>query len=322
MKALLCKKFGPPESLVVEEIEDPVAGPGEVVIDVHCAGVNFPDTLIIAGKYQFQPPFPFAPGGEAAGTIAEVGEGVTEYKVGDRVMALCGNGAFAEKLKVEASRLMSLPQSMSYAEGAGFPMIYGTSWHALKQRAHLQAGETLLVLGAAGGVGYSAVELGKAVGARVIACASSAEKLELAKKAGADEVINYDEVPAFKDRVKELTNGQGADVIYDPVGGKFFDQCMRCVNWNGRVLVIGFTAGIPQVAMNLPLLKGCQIVGVFWGAFTAREPEANAENFRELFEMHRQGKDHTSGNESFPSRRGWHSHSLARLNARLKASSS
>ena len=289
MKALLCKEFGPPESLVLEEMDDPVAGEGQVVIDVEAAGVNFPDTLIIEGKYQFRPPFPFAPGGEAAGTVSAVGPGVQSVQVGDRVIAMCGNGAFAEKIAVPASGLLPIPDGMSAEKAAAFSMVYGTSWYALKQRAELRAGETLLVLGAGGGVGVSAVELGKVVGARVIAAASSDEKLAVAKQAGADELINYSD-GELKDKVKALTDGQGADVIYDPVGGELFNQCMRCINWKGRVLVIGFTAGIPQLPTNLVLLKGCQVVGVFWGAFAGREPEENANNLEELLQMYSDGK--------------------------------
>lgn len=303
MKALLCEAFGPPESLTFRDVDDPVPGPGEAVIDVHSAGVNFPDTLIIEGKYQFRPDFPFSPGSEVAGVVSALGEGVDSCKVGDRVISMTGHGAFAEKVKVDAGRIMPMPDTMDYDTAAGFPMIYGTSWYALKQRAQLQAGETLLVLGAAGGVGYAAVELGKAVGARVIAAASTAEKLEVARRAGADEVINYSE-ESMKERVKELTGGQGADVIYDPVGGELGEECLRCIGWEGRLLVIGFTAGIPRPPTNLVLLKGCQVVGVFWGSWTARDPAGSAENFRELFEMHAQGKLKPLVSKKFPLEQG------------------
>ena len=289
MKALLCKEFGPPESLVLEEVPDPVPAEGQAVVDIEAAAVNFPDALMIEGKYQFQPPFPFSPGSEAAGTVSAVGPGVSNVKAGDRVIAMTGHGAFAEKVLANAATLMPIPDSMSTEQAAAFSMIYGTSWHALKQRGRLQAGETLLVLGAAGGVGLAAVELGKAVGARVIAAASSDEKLQVAKEAGADDLVNYGD-GQLKDKVKALTDGRGADVIYDPVGGDLFDQCMRCINWKGRVLVIGFTAGIPKLPTNLTLLKGCEVVGVFWGAFTGREPEESATNFAELFAMFEQGK--------------------------------
>ncbi|WP_373184409.1 NADPH:quinone oxidoreductase family protein [Halopseudomonas sp.] len=290
MKAVLCKEFGPASSLVLEETADPVAKPNEVVLDIHAAGVNFPDTLIIEGKYQIKPPFPFSPGGEAAGVIASVGDKVSHLKPGDRVMGLTGYGSFAEQIAVDASRILPIPKNMDFVTAAGFSMTYGTSMHALKQRADLKAGETLLVLGASGGVGLAAVEIGKAMGARVIAAASSAEKLEVARAAGADELINYSEV-SLKDAVKELTKGQGADVIYDPVGGDLFDQAVRSINWKGRLLVVGFASGrIPEFPVNLALLKGSSIVGVFWGSFAAREPQTNRENFEELFAWFTEGK--------------------------------
>ncbi|MEH6671802.1 NADPH:quinone oxidoreductase family protein [Halopseudomonas sp.] len=290
MKAVLCKEFGPASSLVLEETTDPVAKANEVVLDIHAAGVNFPDTLIIEGKYQIKPPFPFSPGGEAAGVIASVGDKVSHLKPGDRVMGLTGYGSFAEKIAVDASRILPIPKNMDFVTAAGFSMTYGTSMHALKQRADLKPGETLLVLGASGGVGLAAVEIGKAMGARVIAAASSAEKLEVARAAGADELINYTEV-SLKDAVKELTKGQGADVIYDPVGGDLFDQAVRSINWKGRLLVVGFASGrIPEFPVNLALLKGSSIVGVFWGAFAAREPQTNRENFEELFAWFSEGK--------------------------------
>ncbi|HIL22888.1 MAG TPA: NADPH:quinone oxidoreductase family protein [Alcanivorax sp.] len=290
MKAVLCKSFGPPSNLVLEETADPVAKPNEVIIDIHAAGVNFPDTLIIEGKYQLKPPFPFSPGGEAAGVIASVGEKVKHLKPGDRVMGLTGFGSFAEQVGIDAMRVLPMPKDMDFVTAAGFSMTYGTSMHALKQRANIQPGETLLVLGASGGVGLAAVEIGKAMGARVIAAASSAEKLEVAKAAGADELINYSEV-SLKDAVKELTKGQGADVIYDPVGGDLFDQAVRSINWKGRLLVVGFASGrIPEFPANLALLKGSSIVGVFWGSFAAREPQANLENFQQLFAWFSEGK--------------------------------
>ena len=290
MKAVLCKSFGPPSNLVLEETTDPVAKANEVVVNIHAAGVNFPDTLIIEGKYQLKPPFPFSPGGEAAGVIASVGEKVKHLQPGDRVMGLTGFGSFAEQIAIDAMRVLPMPKDMDFVTAAGFSMTYGTSMHALKQRANLQPGETLLVLGASGGVGLAAVEIGKAMGARVIAAASSAEKLEVAKAAGADELINYSEV-SLKDAVKELTKGQGADVIYDPVGGDLFDQAVRSINWKGRLLVVGFASGrIPEFPVNLALLKGSSIVGVFWGSFAAREPQANLENFQQLFAWFSEGK--------------------------------
>ena len=290
MKAYVCREFGPVESHNVEEIEDPRAEAGQVVIDVKAAGVSFPDVLIVKGKYQFQPPFPFSPGGEVAGVISEVGEGVVDWKVGDRVIAMTGNGGIAEKVVAFEMTLMPLPETMDFKDGAAFPLNYGTTYHALKQRGQLQAGETLLVTGAGGGVGTTAIEIGKAMGAKVIAAASTDEKLEIAKNLGADEVINYSD-GELKEKVKALTDGLGADVIYDPIGGDIFLQCMRCVNWKGRVLVIGFASGpIPEVPTNLALLKGCSIVGVFWGRFTGAEPEENSQNFNELFALHAEGK--------------------------------
>ena len=290
MKAYVCREFGPVESHKVEEIEDPRAEAGQVVVDVKAAGVSFPDVLIVQGKYQFQPPFPFSPGGEIAGVISEVGEGVVDWKLGDRVIAMTGNGGIAEKVVAFEMTLMPLPETMDFRDGAAFPLNYGTTYHALKQRGQLQAGETLLVTGAGGGVGTTAIEIGKAMGARVIAAASTDEKLEIAKNLGADEVINYSD-GELKEKVKALTDGLGADVIYDPIGGDIFLQCMRCVNWKGRVLVIGFASGpIPEVPTNLALLKGCSIVGVFWGRFTGAEPEENSKNFDELFALHAEGK--------------------------------
>ena len=290
MKAYVCREFGPVESHKVEEIEDPRAEAGQVVVDVKAAGVSFPDVLIVQGKYQFQPPFPFSPGGEIAGVISEVGEGVVDWKVGDRVIAMTGNGGMAEKVVAFEMTLMPLPETMDFKDGAAFPLNYGTTYHALKQRGQLQPGETLLVTGAGGGVGTTAIEIGKAMGAKVIAAASTEEKLEIAKNLGADETINYSD-GELKEKVKALTDGLGADVIYDPIGGDIFLQCMRCVNWKGRVLVIGFASGpIPEVPTNLALLKGCSIVGVFWGRFTGAEPEENSKNFDELFALHAEGK--------------------------------
>ena len=290
MKAYVCREFGPVESHKVEEIEDPRAEAGQVVVDVKAAGVSFPDVLIVQGKYQFQPPFPFSPGGEIAGVISEVGEGVVDWKVGDRVIAMTGNGGIAEKVVAFEMTLMPLPETMDFKDGAAFPLNYGTTYHALKQRGQLQPGETLLVTGAGGGVGTTAIEIGKAMGAKVIAAASTEEKLEIAKNLGADETINYSD-GELKEKVKALTDGLGADVIYDPIGGDIFLQCMRCVNWKGRVLVIGFASGpIPEVPTNLALLKGCSIVGVFWGRFTGAEPEENSKNFDELFALHAEGK--------------------------------
>ncbi|NQD92357.1 NADPH:quinone oxidoreductase family protein [Pseudomonas sp. CrR25] len=300
MKAVLCKAFGPAETLVLEEVASPVAKANEILLDVHAAGVNFPDTLIIEGKYQFKPPFPFSPGGEAAGVVRAVGDKVGHLKVGDRVMALTGWGSFAEQVAVPGYNAMPIPASMDFTSAAAFGMTYGTSMHALKQRANLQAGETLLVLGASGGVGLAAVEIGKAMGARVIAAASSAEKLDVAKAAGADELIDYS-VSNLKDEVKRLTGGQGADVIYDPVGGDLFDAAIRSIAWNGRLLVVGFASGrIPELPVNLALLKGAAVVGVFWGAFAQRQPQDNAANFQQLFAWHAAGKLKPLVSQTFP----------------------
>ncbi|MCU1717981.1 NADPH:quinone oxidoreductase family protein [Pseudomonas sp. 5P_3.1_Bac2] len=291
MKAVLCKAFGPADSLVLEETAAPVAKANEVLLDVHAAGVNFPDSLIIEGKYQFKPNLPFSPGGEAAGVISAVGEKVSHLKVGQRVMALTGWGSFAEQVAVPAYNVLPMPESMDFTTAAAFGMTYGTSMHALKQRAHLQPGETLLVLGASGGVGLAAVEIGKALGATVIAAASSAEKLEVARKAGADHLLNYSE-ENLKDALKTLTNGQGVDVVYDPVGGELLEPAFRNMAWNGRYLVVGFAAGggIPALPANLPLLKGAALVGVFWGSFAQRQPQDNAANFQQLFAWHAEGK--------------------------------
>jgi NADPH2:quinone reductase len=290
MKAVVCKEHGPPEKLVVEDVEAPPIGAGKVRVAVHAAGVNFPDTLIIENKYQFKPPLPFTPGGEVAGEIVELGEGVEHVNLGDRVIAMVGWGGFAEEVVVDQNSLMPVPKGMDFVTAAGFTMTYGTSHYALKQRAALRPGESLLVLGAAGGVGLAAVELGTLAGARVIAAASSDEKLALCREYGASETINYSH-ESIKERTKELTGGQGADVIYDAVGGDAFDQAIRCINWKGRLLVIGFASGrIPELPVNLVLLKGCQVVGVFWGAFTAREPDENAANLAELGNWYREGK--------------------------------
>ncbi|MEE4944886.1 NADPH:quinone oxidoreductase family protein [Pseudomonas alliivorans] len=290
MKALLCKAFGPASTLVLEDIPAPDIKKNEILLDVRAAGVNFPDTLIIEGKYQFKPPFPFSPGGEAAGVISAVGEKVTHLKPGDRVMALTGWGSFAEQVAVPNYNVLPIPERMDFTIAAAFSMTYGTSMHALKQRANLQPGETLLVLGASGGVGLAAVEIGKALGAHVIAAASSAEKLDIAKNAGADELINYTD-KNLKDEIKRLTNGNGVDVIYDPVGGDLFDQAIRAIAWNGRLLVVGFASGrIPELPVNLALLKGASVVGVFWGSFAQRQPQDNAANFKQLFAWFEEGK--------------------------------
>lgn len=300
MKAVLCKTLGPASDLVLEEVASPAPKRNEIVLDVHAAGVNFPDTLIIEGKYQFQPPLPFSPGGEAAGVVAAIGEKAGDFKVGDRVMALTGWGAFAEQVAVPFYNVLPIPTTMDFTTAAAFGMAYGTSMHALAQRGQLKAGETLLVLGASGGVGLAAVEIGKAMGARVIAAASSAEKLAIAKAAGADELIDYRQA-SLRDEIKRLTSGQGVDVVYDPVGGELFEQAVRGLAWNGRLLVVGFASGsIPQLPVNLTLLKGAAMVGVFWGAFAQRQPEDNAANFRQLFAWHAEGKLKPLVSQSYP----------------------
>lgn len=290
MKAVLCKAYGPPESLVIEEVEPPRAGQGQAVIAVKACGVNFPDTLIIQGKYQFKPAMPFSPGGEVAGIVKEVGEGVERVNVGDRVIAFTGWGGFAEEVVADAARLIPIPDGMDFTTAAAFVMVYGTSIYALQDRAQLKPGETLLVLGAAGGVGLATVELGKVMGARVIAAASSPEKLEICRQHGADEVINY-AGEDLRERVKQLTGGKGVDVICDPVGGSYSEAALRGMAWGGRHLVIGFTAGdIPRIPLNLTLLKGCSIVGVFWGSFVEREPQRNQEHLRELMTWFAEGR--------------------------------
>ncbi|MAA67083.1 MAG: NADPH:quinone oxidoreductase [Alteromonadaceae bacterium] len=290
MRAILCKEYGPADTLVIEDIASPVAKGSGVKIRVKAAGLNFPDTLIIEGKYQIKPSMPFSPGGEMAGEVLEVGEKVTRFKKGDRVMGLTGFGAFSEEIVAAEANLLPIPDGMSDEEAAAFTMVYGTSYHALKQRANIQPGETLLVLGASGGVGLATVELGKAMGAHVIAAASTAEKLEVAKQAGADELINYTEEP-LKDTIKKLTKNNGVDVVYDPVGGDFTEQALRAMAWNGRHLIIGFAAGeIPKIPANLTLLKGCSVVGVFWGTFTRQEPEVSNQNMMDLLKLYSEGK--------------------------------
>lgn len=300
MRAVLCKELGPPESLVVEDVPTPEMNAGQVLVKVGACGVNFPDTLIIQGKYQHKPDLPFSPGGEIAGEVVDLAPDVKNVKKGDRVIALCGHGGFAEEIAVDANRLVPIPDEMDYVTASAFLLTYGTSYHALKQRANLQPGETLLVLGAAGGVGLAAVELGKAMGAKVIAAASTEEKLALAKDHGADETINYSKED-LKDRAKELTGGKGVDVVYDPVGADLFEPAVRATGWNGRILVIGFAGGyIPKLPVNLTLLKGSSVVGVFWGEFTRREPAVSAQNNKELLEMFLNGKVKPQITQTFP----------------------
>ncbi|GGH30083.1 oxidoreductase [Alsobacter metallidurans] len=283
MRAVLCRAFGPPESLVVEELPDPKPGPGQVVVDVACAALNFFDTLIIQNRYQVKPELPFSPGAEFAGRISALGEGVTGLTVGHRVAGYVGYGACRTKVVAPAGRLIPVPDGLSDEAAAGLLVTYGTSLHALQDRAKLQPGETLAVLGASGGVGLAAVELGAIMGARVIACASSPEKLALARQHGATETLDYSRED-LKEGLKRLTGGKGVDVVYDPVGGDLSEAALRAIAWRGRFLVVGFAAGdIPRIPLNLMLLKGCDVQGVFWGSFADKEPVQNAVNIRSIF---------------------------------------
>ncbi|KRA65966.1 NADPH:quinone oxidoreductase [Caulobacter sp. Root655] len=307
MKAVLSKAVGGPETLVLEELPDPVAGPGQVVLAVKACGVNYPDVLIIEDKYQFKPQRPFAPGGEVSGVVESLGEGVTTLKVGQRVLASSGHGGMAEKLLVDAVRCTPIPDSMPFDEAAAFILTYGTSYYALKDRGQLKAGETVLVLGAAGGVGLAAVELAKAAGARVIAAASSQEKVDLAIAHGADAGVVYPRGPFDKDGQKALANlikeacgPNGWDVAYDAVGGDYSEATIRAAGWNGRFLVIGFPSGIPKIPLNLTLLKSCDIRGVFWGASVAREPKLHVQNVKDLMGLYAEGKIRPHVSERFP----------------------
>jgi NADPH2:quinone reductase len=285
MRALVCQEYGPPESLVLEERPDPQPGPGEVRVEVKAAGINFPDVLLIAGNYQVKVPPPFVPGNEAAGVVDAVGEGVKRIKPGDRVIATPQGGAFAEKCLVPEKLCLPLPEALSFEQGAGFTITYATTYHAFRQCTELKEGQTLLVLGAAGGVGSSAVEMGKAMGARVIAAASSEEKLQFARESGADETVNYSQV-SLRDAIKELTGGEGVDVVYDPVGGELAQMALRSLAWHGRYLVIGFACGdIPAFPANIALLKEASIIGVWWGTWAARNPADSLQNMRDLAAM-------------------------------------
>ncbi|MEX2280743.1 MAG: NADPH:quinone oxidoreductase family protein [Acidimicrobiia bacterium] len=291
MKALRCTELGPASKLSVQEVDDPTPGPGQVVVEVEAAGLNFPDTLIIQGTYQSKPNLPFSPGGEAAGVISAIGDGVEGLSTGDRVIALSSHGAFAEKWATDAGSVIPVPEGLDWSEAAAYGLTYGTSYYALKSRARLQPGETLLVLGASGGVGSAAVELGKAMGATVIAAASTPEKLEWAEGLGADHLVNYRNEDLRK-RLAELTDGRGVDVVYDPVGGDVTEVAVRSTAWNGRLAVVGFAAGdIPTIPLNLTLLKGMSVVGVFWGrSITQEEPELHRENFAEMAGMIADGR--------------------------------
>ena len=290
MKAIVCKAWGLPETLVIEEQADLVPAAGEIVIDIMAAGVNFPDVLIIQNKYQFKPELPFTPGNELAGTVHAVGAGVTQYKVGDKVFAFVPQGAFAQQVKVTADAVLPMAAGMDFDTAAAITLTYGTSHHAVVDRAQLKAGETMLVLGAAGGVGLAAIEIGKALGARVIAAASTAEKLAVCKEHGADVLINYT-TEDLRDAIKAATNGKGPDVVYDPVGGSYTEPAFRSIAWRGRYLVIGFANGeIPKLPLNLPLLKGASLVGVFWGDYARREPAHNLAAMQELMRWLAEGK--------------------------------
>lgn len=300
MRAVICKAFGPPENLVVEDVPVPVAGPGQLLVEVKASAVTFPDTLMLEDKYQFKAPPPYTPGGEVAGVVSVVGDGVSGFAVGDRVVGGLGTtGGYAEYSLVAAAGARKLPDGVGFAESTGLNYAYGTTLYGLKYRGNLKAGETLLILGAGGSVGLTAVELGKLMGARVIACASSEEKLQLCRERGADETINY-ATEDLKERAKELTGGAGVDVVYDCVGGAYAEAALRATGWEGRFLVVGFTAGIPSVPLNLTLLKSCQIVGVFYGAMTARDPALRDAIVAELIELTATGKlrPHVSGRYS------------------------
>ncbi|KAA2232143.1 NADPH:quinone oxidoreductase family protein [Salinarimonas soli] len=300
MKALLAKAFGPPETLVVEDVPDPVPGPGEVVVRVRAAALNFFDTLIIENRYQFKPPLPFSPSAECAGTIEALGPGVEGWAVGERVAAYLGWGAARERVAAPVERLTRIPEGLGFEGAAGLTVTYGTSLHALKDRARLKAGETLAVLGAAGGAGLAAVELGRLMGARVIACASSAEKLALAAAGGAEMILNYTEEP-LRDGLKRLTGGQGVDVLCDPVGGDLAEPALRSMAWGGRYLVVGFAGGgIPKIPLNLVLLKGCDVQGVFWGAHLERDPEGHRANMADLMGWAAAGRLSAHVDQTFP----------------------
>ncbi len=289
MKAILCESFGPPSNLVYKNIPDPSPGPDEILIKVAACSVNFPDTLIIQGLYQFKPPLPFSPGSDVAGTVEAIGENVKGFKAGDEVIGFASHGGFAEKVCVNSKACFPKPPGMDMVHAASFLLAYGTSYHALKDRARLKEGQTLLVLGASGGVGLAAVELGKKMGAKVIAAASTAEKLALCQQYGADEIINYQEED-LKARVKEITNKKGADVIYDPVGDKYAEPALRAIARHGRYLVVGFAAGeIPKIPLNLTLLKECQIIGIFWGNFAQKEPGKSLQNTFQLVQWFQEG---------------------------------
>ena len=309
MKALQCVELGGPEKLVVNDVADPEIAEDHIIIEVKSASVNFPDVLMIQGLYQFQPPLPFIPGGESAGVVIEIEDGVEGFNIGDKVFAATGVGGICEKILAHKNNVRPIPENMDFEIAAALSVTYGTSIYALKQRANLKAGETLLVLGASGGVGLATVQLGKAMGAKVIAAASTQEKVDICIENGADEGFVYpsgnldrDQQKELSNKIKELTGGLGPNVIYDPVGGTYAEPCLRSIAWDGRYLVIGFAAGadqIPKMPLNLTLLKGCQIVGVFWGAWTGMFPAENQKNFEELFQMYKDGKINPAPSDKF-----------------------
>lgn len=306
MKAMLSHEIGGPETLRLEEVETPKPGPGEVLIGVKAAGVNFPDTLIIRDLYQFKPPRPFAPGGEVSGVIEEIGEGVTHLSIGDRVSVMSLSGGFATHIVQKAEQVMKIPDAMPFEEAAAFLLTYATSYYALHSCGHIAQGDTVLVLGAAGGIGVSAIELAKAAGARVIAAVSSEEKATFCRELGADETLVYprhmdkDAQKALASAIKEVAGKDGVDIVYDPVGGDYAEPALRSMGWMGRYLVVGFTAGIPKLPLNLPLLKNCAIQGVFWGAFTMRDPQGYAAQVKSLVELYNNGKIRPRISETFP----------------------
>lgn len=321
MKALLSKAVGGPDTLVVEEVANPIVGENDLLIAVKACAVNYPDVIIIEDKYQFKPERPFSPGGEIAGVVEQVGPGVTGWAVGDRVVSVCGHGGMAEKIAVPADKAFRLPEGRSFAEGASLLLTYATSIHALVDRGKLKEGETLLVLGAAGGVGLAAIELGKAFGARVVAAVSSEEKAAAARAAGADDVVLYGRAPfdkdqsrALADAFKKATGPNGADVIYDAVGGDYCEPALRSIAWEGRYLVVGFPSGIPKLPLNLTLLKSCDVCGVFWGAFAARDPRANEAHVARLFRLWEAGEISPRVTETFPLARG--GEAIAKMAAR------
>lgn len=311
MRALLSTETGGPETLAIGELADPVPAAGQIVIGIKACSINYPDVLIIKDMYQFKPQRPFAPGGEVSGLVEAIGEGVTGFAVGDRVIGMCGNGGLAEKVAVAAQSAFKMPEDMSFEDGASLLLTYGTSIHAYKDRGHIKEGDTVLVLGGAGGIGISAIELAKAFGARVVAGVSSEEKAEIAREVGADEVVIYPYQPLDKDASKALSGafkaaaGEGGyDIIYDTVGGDYSEPAVRSIGWEGRFLVVGFPAGIARLPLNLTLLKSCDVCGVFWGAFAARNPEANHANVAELFQLYAEGKIKPRISATFPLEKG------------------